>query len=173
MPSLDMNNLRISLEDQYGHEKIHETDLLSAALYPQVFEQFRKSLDTYGDLSTLPTRYFLTPLKVGQEFTFEFEKGKTLIVKLVAIGPLHEETQRRDVYFSLNGEARLVSVVDEVSTKKDGVTKPLATRPKANPKEKGDVGAPMVRRIDVRVESWWMSERRRAKKSKLVILLRS
>jgi pyruvate carboxylase len=144
MPPLDMNNLRISLEDQYGHEKIHETDLLSAALYPQVFEQFRKSLDTYGDLSTLPTRYFLTPLRVGQEFTFEIEKGKTLIVKLVAIGPLHEETQRRDVYFSLNGEARLISVVDEVSTKKEGVTKSLATRPKANPKEKGDVGAPMV-----------------------------
>ena len=86
----------------------------------------------------------MTPLNVGQEFTFELEEGKTLIVKLVAIGPLHEESGARDVYFSLNGEARVVSIID--TTKPDSVGKSgtSSTRPKADPSKKGEVGAPMV-----------------------------
>jgi pyruvate carboxylase len=153
LPPLDISILRLTLQDEYGIDHIQETDVLSAALYPQVYAEFRKCLQTYGDLSTLPTRYFLSPLKVGQEFSFEFEKGKVLIVKLVAIGPLHEDTNTRDVYFSLNGEARLISVVDQGSNKKEGVSKALASRPKANPKEKGDIGAPMVFLSDIKVVS--------------------
>lgn len=97
-----------------------------------------------GDLSTLPTRWFLTPLTVGQEFTFELEEGKTLIVKLVAIGPLHEDSGARDVYFSLNGEARVVSVVDTTKREAAGGKSSASVRPKANPSKKGEVGAPMV-----------------------------
>jgi pyruvate carboxylase len=91
----------------------------------------------------LPTRYYLTPLKVGQEFQFELDKGKTLIIKLVAIGPLHEETSSRDVYFSLNGEARVVSVIDELPNATNSTKSTLARRPKADSKNKGDVAAPM------------------------------
>jgi pyruvate carboxylase len=152
MPAMDLENLRITLEDAYGSERIRDTDVLSAALYPKVYEEFRKTMDKYGDLSTLPTKFFLTPLQVGQEFSFEFEKGKTLIVKLVAIGPLHEDTGNRDAYFSLNGEARVVSVLDIVTNKHIGESKNLSIRPKADQKEKGDVAAPMVVFIDIRVE---------------------
>ena len=53
-----------------------------------------------GDLTTLPTRIFLTPLQVGEEFTFVLEPGKTLIVKLMAIGQLHVESGTRDLYFT-------------------------------------------------------------------------
>ncbi len=47
---------------------------------------------------------------MGEEFTFDLERGKTLIIKLVAVGPLVEEVGRRDVFFLLNGEARVLSI---------------------------------------------------------------
>ncbi|KAJ3365721.1 pyruvate carboxylase [Kappamyces sp. JEL0680] len=154
MPPLDLWSLKASLQEQWGADAIKPEDVISAALYPQVFEAFRSSLDQYGDLSSLPTRYYLTPLKVGQEFQFELDKGKTLIIKLVAIGPLHEETGARDVYFSMNGEARVVSIVDTVTNASSGTTSQLARRPKADAKNKGEVGAPMHQSgvvVDVRV----------------------
>jgi pyruvate carboxylase len=82
---------------------------------------------------------------VGEEFSYELETGKTLIIKLVAIGPLHEESGTRDVYFSLNGEARVVNIQDTTSLDAGGSSgkKALALRPKADKKNKGDVGAPM------------------------------
>lgn len=54
----------------------------------------------------------MTPLKVGEEFTFELDVGKTLIIQLNAVGRLNEETGKRDVFFLLNGESRVVSVED-------------------------------------------------------------
>ncbi|KAJ3273515.1 pyruvate carboxylase [Terramyces sp. JEL0728] len=143
LPPLDFNILRTNLEEKYGDGNFNEYDLLSSALYPKVFEEYKEKIDTYGDLSILPTRWFLTPLKVGQEFTFDIALGRTLIVKLVAIGPLNEETLSRDIYFTLNGEARLVNIVDTVTNaNKPGAAK-LPVRPKANAKNKGEVGAPM------------------------------
>jgi pyruvate carboxylase len=143
MPPMDLKNALTTLEDQYGHENVSDVDVLSYALYPQVFEAFRDSLDQYGDLSTLPTRFYLTPLKVGQEFSFDIDAGKTLIIKLVAIGPIHPETGTRDVYFSLNGEARLVTVLDTTSKNTESAGKALASRPKADSKNKNHVGSPM------------------------------
>ncbi|KAI8911879.1 carbamoyl-phosphate synthase L chain, ATP binding domain-containing protein [Gorgonomyces haynaldii] len=132
---LDLQDLKTQLTEKYGH--IEDTDVLSSALYPKVFEDFMSKRTLYGDLSVLPTKYFLTPMSVGQEFSFDVQIGKTLIIKLLAIGPLHEETGKRDVYFSINGEARMVSVVEE------GKIQQLETRKRANPSEKGDIGAPM------------------------------
>jgi pyruvate carboxylase len=140
----DFANLRTTLEDKYGSDNVNDFDVMSSALYPQVYETFRDTLERYGNLSTLPTKQFLTPLKVGEEFSFEFDTGKTLIVKLVAVGPLNEETSNRDVYFSLNGEARLISIQDTTTNQSASKAKVLTSRRKANPKEKLEIGAPMV-----------------------------
>lgn len=105
--------------------------------------EFRSKTNLYGDLSALPTLYFLTPLKTGQEFTFDLERGKTLIVKLVAVGNRHEETGRRDVYFMINGEGRVVSVVDDSIKNSAVAAKAAQSRPKADAKDKSHVGAPM------------------------------
>jgi pyruvate carboxylase len=142
LPDLDLTILKLELERQWGQGNVSDYDVLSAALYPQVFEQFKTQLNLYGDLSSLPTQWFLTPMKIGQEFSFEIDRGKTVIIKLLSIGPLHEETFTRDVYFSLNGEARLLSIKDD--TVNSGLSaKKLNSRKKADTKNKGDVGAPM------------------------------
>jgi pyruvate carboxylase len=107
MADLDLKDLQFDLEEKLGTSisgrEITELDALSAALYPKVFEDYWRFFQEYGDLSSLPTRYFLTPLKIGDEFTFDLSVGKTLIIELMAVGKMNDDSKRRDVYFNLNG----------------------------------------------------------------------
>ena len=91
----------------------------------------------YGDLSVLPTRFFLAPLKIGEEIHVSIEDGKTLIVKLLAVGQPNAKTGARDVFFQMNGETRVISVADEKSAVEH------ASRKKANSANWGEIGAPM------------------------------
>ncbi|OLY79889.1 Pyruvate carboxylase [Smittium mucronatum] len=137
MEPLDFKQLKVDLEDRWGAGKIRHVDLLSAALYPAVFEDFMEFKEKYGDLSYLETPYFLMPLEIDQEIEVIISKGKTLIIKFVTVGQLASTTGKRDVYFELNGETRLVSVTDTtvVPTEK--------ARVKADPKDPNDLGSPM------------------------------
>ncbi|TPX62454.1 pyruvate carboxylase [Spizellomyces sp. 'palustris'] len=146
MAPLDIAELKRDLEERWGEGAVRDEDVISSALYPKVFDEFRTVRDQYGDLSTLPTQFFLRPLKVGEEFTFNMEQGKTLYIKLMAIGPLNEATGKRDIFFLLNGEARVVAVTDDEAQGKNnsaGGVNGKAIRPKANPKDKGEISAPM------------------------------
>jgi hypothetical protein len=54
--------------------------------------------------SVVPTRYFLGRPETGQEMHISIEKGKMLIICLMAVGPLLEGRAQREVWFELNGE---------------------------------------------------------------------
>jgi pyruvate carboxylase len=54
--------------------------------------------------SVLPTRYFLGRPATGEEMHISIEKGKTLIIRLMAVGPVVEGRAQRDVWFEVNGE---------------------------------------------------------------------
>jgi pyruvate carboxylase len=106
-------------------------------MYPKVFEDYRKFITTYGDLSVLPTKYFLSKPEIGEEFHVELEKGKVLILKLLAIGPLSDTTGQREVFYEMNGEVRQVTVDDKNAAVEN------TSRPKADPGDSSQVGAPM------------------------------
>lgn len=55
--------------------------------------------------SVIPTRYFLGRPDIGEELHVSIEKGKTLIIRLMAVGPVVEGRAQRDVWFEVNGEA--------------------------------------------------------------------
>ena len=55
-------------------------------------------------ISVIPTRYFLGRPNIGEEMHISIEKGKTLIVRLMAVGPVVEGRAQRDVWFEVNGE---------------------------------------------------------------------
>lgn len=129
----DFAEARKKLEEKYG--KVTECDLASYAMYPKVYEDYRKFINTYGDLSVLPTRYFLGKPTVGEEFHIELEKGKVLILKLLAVGPLSEQTGQREVFFELNGEVRQVTIDDRNAAVEN------TARPKADPGDSSQVGA--------------------------------
>ena len=135
LPPLDMAKLKQELVEKYG-STIRDYDVISAALYPKVFAEYREMVNQYGDLSVLPTRYFLSKPEINEEFHVEIEEGKTLIIKLLAVGPLNNNG-KRDVYFELNGEARVVGIVDKNSAVE------IVTRERANLANPGDIAAPM------------------------------
>ncbi|KAJ2910301.1 pyruvate carboxylase, partial [Coemansia aciculifera] len=112
MAPFDFAQLRRDLEDKWGPGSIREVDLLSAALYPAVFNDFQSQRQQFGNVSLIPTPLFLSPLVVNQEIQVQLEVGKTLIIRYIALGPLHLETAKREVYFEINGEPRIVTITD-------------------------------------------------------------
>ncbi|KAI5305839.1 hypothetical protein KEM56_003164 [Ascosphaera pollenicola] len=132
---LDLAKIKAELKEKFGTAT--ECDVASYAMYPKVFEDYRKFVQKYGDLSVLPTRYFLSRPDIGEEFSVELEKGKVLILKLLAIGPLSEQTGLREVFYEMNGEVRQVSIEDQHAAIDD------QRRVKADAGDSSQVGAPM------------------------------
>ena len=127
------------LEKKLGH-KVSERDVLSAILYPGVFEEFDRFRQEYSDTSVLPTPVFFYGLDIGDEVTIDIEAGKTLIVKLNAIGRVREDGTRH-IYFELNGEPRSATVKD-FSVETDE-----SSHVKADPDNGHEIGAPMPGKI--------------------------
>ncbi|KAL9612877.1 MAG: hypothetical protein Q9167_002561 [Letrouitia subvulpina] len=132
---MDLAKIKKDINAKFGSAS--ECDVASYAMYPKVFEDYRKFVSKYGDLSVLPTRYFLARPEIGEEFNVELEKGKVLILKLLAIGPLSEQTGQREVFYEMNGEVRQVTVDDKNAAVEN------ISRPKADSSDSSQVGAPM------------------------------
>lgn len=134
---VDFNKIKRDLAQKYG-APVTECDVASYVMYPKVFEDYKKFTQKFGDLSVLPTQYFLAKPEIGEEFHVELEKGKVLILKLLAIGPLTEHTGQREVFYEMNGEVRQVTVDDNKASVEN------VSRPKADPSDSSQVGAPMA-----------------------------
>ena len=132
---LDLKQIKTEINEKWGSAS--ECDVASYAMYPKVFEEYRKFLNKYGDLSVLPTKYFLGKPEIGEEFHVELEKGKALILKLLAVGPLSDTTGQREVFYEMNGEVRQVTVDDNKAAVEN------TRRPKADIGDSSQLGAPM------------------------------
>lgn len=122
------------LAEKYGVNNINEKDILSYALYPDVYEDWKNFAASYGTVSKLPTGVFLNPMKVGEETEIELSKGKTMNVRLTSIRDV-EEDGTRVVIFERNGESIYMPVTDHSAAGCKTV------REKAD--GPGTVGAPM------------------------------
>ncbi|MBS1774615.1 MAG: pyruvate carboxylase [Bacteroidetes bacterium] len=87
-------------------------DFLTYKFYPKVFEEGFAFWKEYGDVSVVPTPIFFYGLKQGQDTTIEIAKGKTLLIRLLSIGPV-DDNGKRTVFFKLNGQTRNVEVLDK------------------------------------------------------------
>jgi pyruvate carboxylase len=111
-------------------------ETLSYVLYPRVFPDLAAHERTYSDTSILPTSMFFFGLEAGEEINVEIEEGKTLIVKLLAVGEPHADG-KRTVFFELNGQAREIEVLDR------SLASAVRETPKADPTDPEQVGAPL------------------------------
>ncbi|KAK3310701.1 carbamoyl-phosphate synthase L chain, ATP binding domain-containing protein [Chaetomium strumarium] len=134
---IDFAKVKKELARKFGGT-VTECDVASYVMYPKVFEEYKNFVAKYGDLSVLPTKYFLSKPEIGEEFHVELEKGKVLILKLLAVGPLSENTGQREVFYEVNGEVRQVTVDDKKASIEN------VSRPKADPTDSSQVGAPMA-----------------------------
>jgi pyruvate carboxylase len=135
LDDVDFDALRETLFNELGRQ-VTSHEVIAYALYPKVFMDYIKTVDQFGDVSVLDTPTFLYGLRLGEEIEVEIETGKTLIVKLVAIGqPQADGT--RVVYFELNGQPREVVVKDE------SVKATVASKIKADPKNQNHIAGSM------------------------------
>jgi pyruvate carboxylase len=111
-------------------------DALSYLLYPRVFPDLAAHERIYSDTSILPTSIFFYGPDAGAEHLVEIEPGKTLIVKLLAIGEPHTDG-RRTVFFELNGQPREVEVVDR------SLASSVREATMADPGDPNQVGSPL------------------------------
>ena len=95
---------------KFGQE-VKFTDLLSYLLYPKVFEQYFKHVQTYGDVSVIPTRIFFYGMKQGEEAIIDLDRGKSIIVQYQSMSPANEDGTR-PVFFKMNGQTRNIEVLD-------------------------------------------------------------
>ena len=65
----------------------------------------------YGPVRALPTRTFFYGMEPGEEISIEIDPGKTLELRLQAVGETTEEGDAR-VFFELNGQPRTIRVAD-------------------------------------------------------------
>ncbi|KRJ98535.1 pyruvate carboxylase, mitochondrial isoform X2 [Drosophila yakuba] len=145
LKDLDFDKLKKELQE--SHSCVTNRDVMSAALYPQVTNDFLNFREKYGPVDKLDTRIFLTGPKVGEEFDVPLERGKTLSVKALAVSADLKPNGIREVFFELNGQLRAVHILDKEAVKE------IHVHPKANKSNKSEVGAPMPGTvIDIRVQ---------------------
>ncbi|XP_034103380.1 pyruvate carboxylase, mitochondrial isoform X2 [Drosophila nasuta] len=144
MEPLDFDKLKAELKE--SHSNITDRDVVSAALYPQVTNEYLHYREQYGPVDKLDTRIFLSGPKVGEEFEVTLERGKTLSMKALAMAADLKANGNREVFFELNGQLRSVHIPDKEAMKE------IRVHPKANKTLKSEVGAPMPGDvIDIRV----------------------
>jgi len=139
LPAVDLDAARTDAEAAIGRA-VPDAQLASYLMYPKVFVDYAADRAAYGDIGMLPTPVFFYGMEPGQEISIDIERGKTLIVSLVAVSEVHDDGTRT-VFFELNGQPRNVRVRDRSQ---------VARRPESRKAENGNashVGAPMPGKV--------------------------
>ncbi|BCH05265.1 pyruvate carboxylase (plasmid) [Mesorhizobium sp. 131-2-5] len=132
----DLKASRKEIEEKL-ERKLSEYEFASWLMYPKVFSDFAGAQEAYGPVSVLPTPTYFYGMKSEDEIFVDIEKGKTLVVRCLAIGDVDDKGMVT-VFFELNGQPRRVKVPDRAH----GASAAKARR-KAEPGNEAHVGAPM------------------------------
>jgi pyruvate carboxylase len=136
MPLADLDRLRTELRKQAGEIEVDNEDFCGYLMYPKVFADYLHRHQDYGPVRTLPTPVYFYGMQPGREIAAEIDPGKTIEVRLQAIGETNAEGDVR-VFFELNGQPRTVRVPNRAARAQ------APKRPKAEPGNPGHVAAPM------------------------------
>ena len=132
----DFDAIAKHLETNFGYKPTMR-ECLSYALYPKVYEDYRKSLIEYGDLSHMNSDVFFHGLKVGETSEVEIEDGKILIITLLDISKMDNEGYVK-LSFEINGNRRDIKIYDNDFGESN--TDIIVTK-YANPNDTMEIGA--------------------------------
>ena len=136
LPAVDLEALRTELQTQFEGATIDDEDLAGYLMYPKVYTDYIARHAIYGPVRTLPTPTFFYGMEAGEEITAEIDPGKTLEIRLQAIGDTNEDGEVK-VFFELNGQPRVIRVPNRL------VKATTHQRPKAEGGNPNHIGAPM------------------------------
>jgi len=138
LPPEDFDKIEAYLKEKYRFNPCKK-DILSYALYPDVFEAFIKSVLEYGDVSRMGSDVFFHGLAEGETSEIEVAEGKTMIVQLIEIGKLDVEGNRT-LDFEINGNRREIKIKDKteriIGNSREGNISKMA-----DPENKLEIGA--------------------------------
>jgi len=134
--AVDMEAVRAKLSADLNGFSVDDEDLNGYLMYPKVFLDYMGRHRQYGPVRTLPTRTFFYGMQPGEEITAEIDAGKTLEIRLQAVGETTDDGEVK-VFFELNGQPRVIRVPNrEIKAK-------TAAKPKAQEGNANHIGAPM------------------------------
>ncbi|WP_417208076.1 pyruvate carboxylase [Antarctobacter sp.] len=133
---IDIDQARKDLAAKFEDTVFDDEDLNGYLMYPKVFTDYAARHETYGPVRVLPTRTFFYGMEPGEEITAEIDPGKTLEIRLQAVGETQEDGDVK-VFFELNGQPRTIRVPNRDAKAK------TAARPKAELGNPNHIGAPM------------------------------
>lgn len=107
----DFDGIKEYLSTTY-HIEATDSEAVSYALYPKVYEDYLKHVRDNGDFSKMGSDVFFHGLREGETSEVQIGEGKILIVKLLTVGKLDSEGLRR-VIFEINGNRREVQIKDK------------------------------------------------------------
>ncbi|MEM9248329.1 MAG: pyruvate carboxylase [Pseudomonadota bacterium] len=131
----DLDARRTEVADATNQE-IDDEDLAGYLMYPKVFRDYATRHAEYGPVRTLDTKTFFYGMQPGEEISPEIDPGKTLEIRMQALGETNKEGEVR-VFFELNGQPRTIRVPNRKAKGTSGA------RPKAEVGNPAHVGAPM------------------------------
>ncbi|MBF0163554.1 MAG: pyruvate carboxylase [Magnetococcales bacterium] len=115
---------------------VSDAQLASYLMYPQVFSEFMRHCQTYGDVSRLPSSVFFYGMEPGHEIVVEPEPGKALIVHFVTTSEPDRDGMVK-AFFEVNGQPRSILI----HNRSQGAGRRAA--PKARDGDPAQVGAPI------------------------------
>ncbi|NLK93886.1 MAG: pyruvate carboxylase [Clostridiales bacterium] len=133
----DFDAIEKHIKDKFKYNP-ERKDLISYALYPDVFEDFINFRLEYGDVSRMGSDVFFHGLREGETCEIEVAEGKIFIIQLVEIGKLDAEGYRT-LDFEVNGNRREIKVKDK-SIRYEGNIEESLTK-MADPENKMEIGA--------------------------------
>ncbi len=136
LPPVDIEAVRKQVSAEMNGITVDDEDLNGYLMYPKVFLDYMGRHKQYGPVRTLPTTTFFYGMQPGDEIAVEIDPGKTLEIRLQAVGETTEEGEVK-VFFELNGQPRVIRVPNRAIKAK------TAARPKAQDGNPTHVGAPM------------------------------
>ncbi len=136
LPATDLEAVRAEVSEQMEGKPVDDEDLSGYLMYPKVFLDYMGRHRTYGPVRTLPTKTFFYGMEPGDEITAEIDPGKTLEIRLQAVGETNEDGEVK-VFFELNGQPRVIRVPNRL------VKASTQSRPKAEAGNPSHIGAPM------------------------------
>ncbi|MDG0981658.1 MAG: pyruvate carboxylase [Tateyamaria sp.] len=136
LPSVDLEETRGDLSAQMNGREIDDEDLSGYLMYPKVFLDYMGRHRIYGPVRVLPTKTFFYGMQPGEEITAEIDPGKTLEIRLQAVGETNQDGEIK-VFFELNGQPRVIRVPNRL------VKSTTAKRLKVEDENENQIGAPM------------------------------
>lgn len=135
LPEEDFDGIKEMLREKHGIEGT-EKEALSYALYPKVFEDYLKNLESEGNFRLMGSDIFFHGLSMGETCEVKIKEGKELVIRLADMSEADEEGFR-NVIFEVNGNRTAVKIKDQAATMVGTSTQTVL----ANPDDPTEVGA--------------------------------